>query len=177
MEWIDIMKRKIKFLVIDVDGTMTDAGIYYDDNGNELKKFCSKDAAGFFAARRVGISIMVLTGRECLATTRRMNELKVDYLQQNIKNKYEFLKQFMTVNNISKEELGYIGDDLNDFHPMKLAGFVGCPSDSCPEILAIADYISPVKGGAGAVRDIIEYMLRESEEWDKAVSEVYNIGI
>ena len=77
----------IKVLVIDVDGTMTDAGIYYDETGNELKKFCTKDAAGFFAARIVGIKTMVLTGRECAATTRRMKELKVDYLCQNVKEK------------------------------------------------------------------------------------------
>ena len=61
---------KIQLLVIDVDGTMTDAGIYYDQNGNELKKFCTKDAAGFFAAKKSGIEIMVLTGRECAATQR-----------------------------------------------------------------------------------------------------------
>ena len=69
--------KKVKLLVIDVDGTMTDAGIYYDEHGNELKKFCTKDAAGFFAAHQVGIEIMVLTGRECAATTRRMTEIKL----------------------------------------------------------------------------------------------------
>ena len=63
---------KLKYFVIDVDGTMTDAGIYYDDHGNELKKFCTKDAAGFFTAHQVGMKIMVLTGRECPAVTRRM---------------------------------------------------------------------------------------------------------
>lgn len=71
--------EKIRLLLIDVDGTMTDSGIYYDDHGNELKKFCTKDAAGIFAARYVGIKIMVLTGRECYAVTKRMTELKVDY--------------------------------------------------------------------------------------------------
>lgn len=171
------MERKIKLFVIDVDGTMTDAGIYYDEHGNELKKFCTKDAAGFLAAHKVGIKIMVLTGRECAATKRRMTELKVDYLYQNVKDKFSFLKQFLLENEISKEELGYIGDDLNDIPPMQLAGFIGCPLNSCTEIIAIADYISPVKGGQGAVRDVIEYVLRESGEWEKAVSEVYGIGI
>lgn len=171
------MEDKIKLWVIDVDGTMTDAGICYDENGNELKKFCTKDAAGFFAAHAVGMKIMVLTGRECAATTRRMTEMKVDYLYQNIKNKMDFLKKFIDENDIKKEELGYIGDDLNDFHPMKLAGFVGCPADSCVEVKSIANYISPVKGGYGAVRDIIEYVLRETGKWDKAISEVYQIGI
>lgn len=171
------MGRKIRLLVIDVDGTMTDAGIYYDEHGNELKKFCTRDAAGFFAAQKAGMEIMVLTGRECAATARRMEELKVRYLYQNIKDKVTFLKEFMSEHSIQKEELGYIGDDLNDRPAMGLAGFIGCPADSCREIKRIADYVSPVKGGQGAVRDVIEYMLRESEEWDRTVSEVYGFGI
>ena len=171
------MERTIKYLVIDVDGTMTDAGIYYDENGNELKKFCTKDAAGFFAAHNVGIKIMVLTGRACAATTRRMTELKVDYLCQNVKDKCGYLYNFMKENNINKDEIGYIGDDLNDLPPMKMTGFIGCPADSCIEIKKIADYVSSVNGGHGAVRDIIEYLLNKSGEWEQAISTVYGIGI
>lgn len=169
--------KKIKYLVVDVDGTMTDAGIYYDEHGNELKKFCTKDAAGFFAARKAGIKVMVLTGRECAATTRRMTEMKVDYLVQNCKDKITYLTQFMKDNGISKEELGYLGDDLNDLPSMGLCGFVGCPEDACKEVKVRADYVSDVKGGYGAVRDIIEYMLRERGEWEKTTAEIYGIGV
>lgn len=167
----------IKYLVIDVDGTMTDGGLYYDENGNETKKFCTKDAAGFFAAHQVGMKIMVLTGRECKATTRRMSEMKVEYLCQNVKEKVSYLKNFMGENGIKKEEIGYIGDDLNDLQPMKLCGYVGCPEDACLEVKKIADYISPVKGGYGAVRDVIEHLLRENNLWNEAVSKVYGIGV
>ncbi|MDO4439292.1 MAG: HAD-IIIA family hydrolase [Eubacteriales bacterium] len=171
------MNKKFKLVIIDVDGTMTDSGIYYDEHGNELKKFCTKDAAGFFAAHQIGLKIMVLTGRECVATTRRMSEMKVEYLFQNVKNKVEFLKRFMEENDICKDEIIYIGDDLNDLPPMKLVGYIGCPQDSCPEIKEIADYVSTVKGGYGAVRDVIEHILRESGEWEEAISKVYGIGI
>lgn len=167
----------IKYLVIDVDGTMTDGGLYYDENGNETKKFCTKDAAGFFAAHQVGMKIMVLTGRECKATTRRMSEMKVEYLCQNVKEKVSYLKNFMGENGIKKEEIGYIGDDLNDLPPMKLCGYVGCPEDACLEVKKIADYISPVKGGYGAVRDVIEHLFRENNLWNEAVSKVYGIGV
>ena len=78
---------KIEYFVIDVDVTMTDAGIYYDDAGNELKKFCTRDAAGFFTAHAVGMKIIVLTGRECKAVTRRMHEMSVEFFCQNIKDK------------------------------------------------------------------------------------------
>lgn len=168
---------KIKYLVIDVDGTMTDAGIYYDENGNEIKKFCTKDAAGFFAAHQVGIKIMVLTGRECAATTRRMTEMKVDYLVQNIKDKIAYLDDFIQNEKISYEEIGYLGDDLNDLAGMQKAGFAGCPEDACEEIKAICDYVSNAKGGRGAVRDIVSYLLKERGEWEKAISKIYGVGI
>lgn len=168
---------RIQYLIIDVDGTMTDAGIYYDEHGNELKKFCTKDAAGFFAAKRAGIKVMVLTGRECAATTRRMTEMKVDYLVQNCKDKITYLTQFMKDNGIEREEIGYLGDDLNDLPSMRLCGFVGCPKDACREVKEQADYISDVKGGYGAVRDIIEHMLRARGVWEKIVAEVYGIGV
>ena len=168
---------KIKYLVIDVDGTMTDAGIYYDEHGNELKKFCTKDAAGFFTAHQVGLKIMVLTGRECAATTRRMTEMKVEYIVQNIKDKIAYLKGFMEQENITFEEIGYLGDDLNDLAGMKLAGFAGCPEDSCEEIKAVADYVSGVKGGQGAVRDIISWLLKQRGEWESAVENVFDTGI
>lgn len=171
------MEEKIKYLVIDVDGTMTDGGIYYDEKGNETKKFCTKDAAGFFAANKVGIKIIVLTGRACAATVRRMTELKVEYLYQNVKNKEDFLRKFMNENGICKSEIAYIGDDLNDLPPMSLVGFVGCPADSCYEIINRADYVSLIDGGYGAVRDIIEYLLKKRGEWDNAVVDIYGLGI
>lgn len=168
---------RIEYLVIDVDGTMTDAGIYYDDLGNEWKKFCTKDAAGFFAARQVGIKIMVLTGRECNAVARRMKEMKVDFLVQNIKNKESYLEQFMSENNLSDTQVGYLGDDLNDVGAMRLSTFVGCPADACEEVKKRADYISGVKGGAGAVRDIIEWLLKQRGQWEEAIAGVYGSGI
>lgn len=169
--------KEIKYLIIDVDGTLTDAGIYYDENGNELKKFCTKDAAGFFAAHQVGIQIMVLTGRECAATTKRMREMRVEHLIQNCKDKVSYIRNFMRDNEIRKEEMGYLGDDLNDLPGMNLCAFVGCPADACEEIQKRADYVSRIKGGHGAVRDIVSYLLKERKEWDKAIAEVYGIGI
>ena len=169
--------KSIQYIVIDVDGTMTDAGIYYDEHGNELKKFCTKDAAGFFTAKRMGIKTMVLTGRECEATRRRMQEMKVDYIVQNIKDKKTYLTGFMEENKIVREQIAYIGDDLNDYSSMMLCGFVGCPADACMEVKKIADYVSDNVGGTGAVRDVISYLLKKRGQWQQAIEQAYEVGI
>lgn len=169
--------ERIKYLIIDVDGTLTDSGIYYDENGNELKRFSTRDAAGFFAAKEKGIKTIILTGRECAATIRRMEELKVDVLIQNCRDKVQFINEFMRDNGIHSEELGYIGDDINDYNSMKLCGFVGCPIDACDEVKTIADYVSPYRGGYGAARDVISYILKERGEWIDAINSVFGAGI
>lgn len=165
----------IKYLVIDVDGTMTDSGIYYDNEGNELKRFSTRDGEAIKFARLMGIKVIVITGRRCQATERRMEELGVDFCVQGILDKYEYLLSYMEGNSIQKSELGYIGDDINDIKGMGLAGYVGCPADSCKEVKRIADYISPMNGGQGAVRDIIEDLLTKRGEWDKALSLKYGV--
>lgn len=151
--------KNIKYLVLDVDGTLTDSGVYYDDNGNELKKFSTKDGTGFNLAHDAGMQIFVITGRECPATLRRMSELKVEYIYQNVQKKAEFLKKFMEEMNIKSEEVAYIGDDLNDIPAMRLCGFVGCPQDAALEVKELADYVSDVKCGHGAMRDVVENIL------------------
>lgn len=165
--------QKIKLFVIDVDGTMTDGGIYYDENGNELKKFCTKDAVGFFAIHIFGAKTMILTGRESKATERRMNELKIDFLFQNIKNKAEFIKKFAKDNQIDLNQIVYIGDDLNDLKAMKIVGYVGCPLDSCNEVKKVSSYISEKKGGHGAVRDIVEYIFKDLGIWENIIENIY----
>ena len=95
----------LKYIILDVDGTLTDGGVYYDDTGNELKKFCTKDGTGIIAAQTAGIKIVVLTGRECKATARRLKELGVSELYQGVKNKVEWLKTWFDTNSIDKTRL------------------------------------------------------------------------
>lgn len=89
----------------------------------------------------------------------------------------EFLTRLVEDKHTEFCKVGYIGDDLNDYTPMSLCGFKGCPADSCSEIKEIADYVSSVPGGHGAVRDVIEHILKERGEWDKCICEIYNAGI
>lgn len=167
----------LELFIIDVDGTMTDSGIYYDSLGNEIKKFSTRDAAGIFAVRKAGARVMTLSGRECPAVEKRMKELGVDYLYQDIHRKADFIKAFCDETGIGLQNTAYIGDDLNDLAAMKLCGFAGCPADSCPEVKKAADYVSSVPGGAGAVRDIVEYIYRRQGIWDKLMAALYETGI
>ncbi len=166
----------LKYLILDVDGTLTDGGIYYDNHGNELKKFCTKDGTGLVIARAAGIKLVVMTGRESEATTRRVKELKVDFVFQGIKDKVEFLKSWIEENEIKRDELGYIGDDINDLEPMKFCSFIGCPADACEEVKLIADYVSSINGGHGAVRDVIEHYLNEQGLWNQMIEKCYGVS-
>ena len=163
---------KIEYLILDVDGTLTDSGVIYDENGNELKRFSTKDGSGFNIAHFAGLKIVVMTGRECKATLRRMEELHTDFIFQNVKRKPDFLKEFMEEHGITKENLAYVGDDLNDYKAMQMCGFIGCPPASAKEIKQIADYISDVPAGFGAVRDVIEYILIQRGDRDEVISRV-----
>ncbi len=171
------MLEDIKMIIVDVDGTLTDSGIYYDEVGNELKRFSTRDAAGFLTAKSAHIETMILTGRECKATLRRMEEMKVDHIYQNVSDKKQFLIQYMQENDVEKSQIAYIGDDINDIEVMKLVGFVGCPLDSCEEVKKMSNYISKLNGGYGAARDVIEHILRERHEWGDLVAKIYGSGV
>ncbi|MDR0339476.1 MAG: HAD-IIIA family hydrolase [Desulfovibrio sp.] len=166
----------IRCIVVDVDGTLTDGGIYYDNAGNEFKKFCTRDGAGFLAARQVGIKLMALTGRECYAVQRRMEEFQFAVVEQNVRNKTKRLAELMREHGLCREDMAFIGDDLNDIGAMRQCGFVGCPLDACIEVRQIAHYISPYKGGYGAARDVIAFLLRARGQWADAVKRGYNLN-
>lgn len=110
----------IRLLVLDVDGTMTDGGVYYDSAGNELKKFAIKDGAGIVLARAAGMQVMICTGRECEAVRHRAQDLHIDYLFQNVHDKAAFLSRFMAEHSLTKQDVAYCGDDLNDLTAMAL---------------------------------------------------------
>ena len=167
---------RLNFCILDVDGTMTDSGLYYGDLGGEYKKFSTRDYVGIMAAHYVGIKLLVVTGRESEITTRRMKELKVDYVFQGVKNKKKFVQEFMKKKGINSTNIGYIGDDLNDYCAMQLAGFKACPRDAADEIKQIADYISMLDGGKGVIQDTFRYILTQMGRWEGFMKEVIENG-
>lgn len=167
----------IRLLVLDVDGTMTDGGVYYDATGNELKKFAIKDGAGLVLARAAGIRTVICTGRESAAVRRRAADLKITDVYQNVSDKAAFLRDFMQQNGCDAQQVAYCGDDLNDLAAMALCGFVACPADAAPEVRAAADYVCPQAGGAGAVRGAVEAILRQDGRWQAAVQAAYGAKV
>jgi 3-deoxy-D-manno-octulosonate 8-phosphate phosphatase (KDO 8-P phosphatase) len=159
----------VKLLILDVDGTMTDGGIYYDSMGNELKKFAVRDGAGLMLAHAAGLKVMICTGRRCEAVSRRAAELKLDYLFQDVPDKAAFVRSFAAEHGLARADLAYCGDDLNDLAAMAECGFVACPADAVPDVLARADYVCPQRGGEGAVRGAIEELLKDAGAWETAV--------
>lgn len=167
----------LKLLVLDVDGTLTDGGVYYDATGNELKKFAVKDGAGLMLARAAGLQVMICTGRECEAVNHRAADLHIEYVCQNVPDKAAFLAGFMAEHGLARAEVAYCGDDLNDLAAMALCGFVACPADAAPEVRARADAVCPQKGGEGAVRGAVEALLKQNGLWAKAVKTVFKAEI
>ena len=150
----------IKLVILDVDGTLTDGGVYIDSNGVETKKFNIKDGAGIVLAEQAGIEFMILTGRKSYCVEHRANELKIKYVFQGIADKLSYLQQFLSQQGLSPCDVAYIGDDVNDLECMHIVGFTACPADAVEEVRQQCDFVSRYNGGQGAVREVCD-MIRK----------------
>ncbi len=155
-------KKDIKLFLSDVDGTLTDAGMYYDQKGNELKKFNTKDGKGFELLREAGIKTGMITSENTEIVKNMVKKLKIDYLFQNVSNKekLDIVKNICGEINISLENVAYIGDDINSIEILKAAGYPACPSDAVELVKKIAGIqIMSKMGGNGAVREFIDIII------------------
>ena len=147
---------KIKLIVMDVDGTLTDGKIYMGENGEIMKAFSIKD--GYAIAHmlpEMGILPVIITGRKSKIVENRAKELGITELYQGISNKLDKLKEVATKYNGTPEEIAYIGDDLNDLECIEYCGFTACPADAVDEIKNKVDFICKFDGSKGAVREFI----------------------
>ena len=150
----------IKLFASDVDGTMTDACMYYAENGIELKKFNFRDGMGFKLLRDAGIKTAIITSEDSPIVKKRADKLKVDYLSMGTWTKLEFVQNICNDLKISLDNVAYIGDDINDFELLSTVKFKACPKDAVDKIKSIDGIkIMEHKGGEGAVREFIESLL------------------
>lgn len=167
--------NKIKLVILDVDGTLTDGSIYYDSAGTETKQFHVKDGLGIKVALATGIQFAVITGRKSPMVERRVKELGITYFEEGVQQKYPAMLQLLETLDISAEEVCYIGDDWNDLQCIQHVGMKMCPNDAVEEILQVCDYVAEAKGGYGAVRECLEHMLRERGEWAMHCVQLYGV--
>lgn len=156
----------IKLVLLDVDGTLTDGGIYRGNNGEELKRFNVKDGYAIVNAQKLGIEFGIITGRKSELVEIRAKELKIKYLYQGISEKTVILEEIIKKDGLLKEEIAYMGDDLNDLLIMKQVGLSGTPKDAVDEVIQVADFVSKKNGGSGAVREFIEHILKKDGKWE-----------
>jgi 3-deoxy-D-manno-octulosonate 8-phosphate phosphatase (KDO 8-P phosphatase) len=162
--------ESIKMIVLDVDGTLTDGGIYIDNHGNEIKRFNAKDGLAIAQSIKHGVDCAIITGRDSQIVEKRSKELGIKHLYQGVHDKKDKLESIAKEINIPLASIAYIGDDINDLEVMKAVGFPACPNDAVQEVRSISKYIATSDGGKGAVREIIEYILKEKGIWEKIVT-------
>ncbi|MBN2980615.1 N-acylneuraminate cytidylyltransferase [Cohnella algarum] len=152
----------IKLLISDVDGVLTDAGMYYSSDGQELKKFNTRDGKGIELIRAAGIHVMLLTSENIELVKRRGEKLKADYIFMGITDKKMFLEHFFKNHpEYSFNSTAYIGDDINDLECIQLSSFSAAPSDSHEEVRKYAKYICKTEGGKGCVREVCDLLIKE----------------
>ncbi len=150
---------KIRLLVMDVDGTLTDGSMYYSSEGEQLKRFNVRDGMGIELLKKGNISTAIITSENSPIALARANKLKIENIEINCRDKSSALRNLASKLNMDLSEIAYIGDDVNDIHVMGICGFAACPFDSVESIKNIADYICKNSGGKGAVRELCEMIL------------------
>jgi len=148
--------RAIKLLAVDVDGTLTDGGMYYDESGNESKKFNTTDGKGIELVRELGIRVLLITGEKSAIVEKRAQKLKVDHLIQASSDKLGDLVRVADQLGFGLDEIAYIGDDINDLEAMRKVGFSCCPSNAHRLVKQAADFVCVAQGGGGAVREVCD---------------------
>jgi len=160
------MSSKIKLFLTDVDGVLTDGGMYYSENGDELKKFNTRDGMGFELLRKAGIKTGIITSENTKIVERRAAKLKVDYLYQGKREggKLAAAKEICAKENINLEDVAYIGDDINCMDLLEATAIAACPADAIAAVKNIKNIkVLKMKGGEGVVREFVEMILSENE--------------
>lgn len=151
--------KHIKLLLLDVDGVMTDGGVYYGESGEELKKFNIQDGYGIVKLQQAGVAVGIITGRVSKIVQRRAEELGIKEVHQNLENKLEAYERIKVKMNLNNSEIGYIGDDVPDLPVLQIVGFSAAPADGLDNVRKSVDYVCKRRGGEGAVREVIELIL------------------
>jgi 3-deoxy-D-manno-octulosonate 8-phosphate phosphatase (KDO 8-P phosphatase) len=170
---IEEKAKKIKFLILDVDGVMTDGSIILDNDGNEYKRFHVRDGHGIKMLSNAGIETGIITGRRSKVVEVRARELGIEEVHQKIFKKSKVFDQLLEKYNLNDENIAFMGDDIVDQELMRRAGLSAAPADAEDEAKELADLVMSRAGGRGAVRQFTDLILKSSGLWRKVSGESF----
>lgn len=166
------MSKVPQLIFTDIDGVWTDGGMYYDNQGNELKKFNTTDSAGVLFARALDIRVAIITGEDTEIVKRRAEKLKIDYVFQGVKNKLETANTLCGKLGIPLQACAFIGDDMNDVPLLKAVGTSGCPASAPTYVKSVVQHVTRLGGGEGAFREFVEHILKAHDLLDGVVAKI-----
>ncbi len=162
--------RRIRCVLMDVDGVLTDGKIHFTSNGEEFKTFDIQDGHGIAMAKRVGLKIGFVSGRPSVATTKRAADLGVDIVMQQASNKMDMVEQIKRTHGLSNEEICFIGDELVDLPVLTRVGLAVAVANAVPEVKAAAHLVTKQSGGNGAVRETLELIMKRQNTWSSVIA-------
>ena len=163
-------EQKIKLLVLDVDGVLTSGQIIFGRDGELMKKFHAQDGLGITLAHKVGLNIAIITGRESQMVELRCAELSIKDVYQGSMSKTEALAQLLAKYDLTVDQVAYVGDDLNDLPVLIRVGLPCATANAVPEVKQYAHLVTKQTGGNGAVREVIEYILKAQGKWESIIN-------
>lgn len=155
--------RRIRLFATDVDGVLTDAGMYYSESGDEWKKFNTRDGMGLKLLQKAGLITAIVTQERTRLVARRAEKLTIPEVHQGVMDKLSMIRDMASRYGLTLEQVAYIGDDVNDLEALKAVGFSASPADGMPQVLQAVDYVCRKKGGEGAVREVVEMILEAQQ--------------
>lgn len=167
---------QIALLILDVDGVLTNGQLVFGDQGEAMKIFHTQDGLGISVAHRAGLQTAIITGRETEMVRRRGAELKIANVYQGARDKVQAYEELLAKYDMTPEQVAYVGDDLNDLAVMTRVGLACAVANAVPDVKQRAHFITTREGGRGAVREVIELILRSQGKWEKVVEEYLQPG-
>jgi YrbI family 3-deoxy-D-manno-octulosonate 8-phosphate phosphatase len=156
--------RKVRLLCVDVDGVLTDAGMYYGPDGEVLKKFNTRDGMGLARVREAGVAVAIISGEDNAIVHARAAKLKIDDVFSGISNKRGVVEHLCVRQNLTLDEVAFVGDDLNDLSALECVGLACAVADAAEPVKAIAHYVTQHRGGDGAVREVCDFLIAAKQQ-------------
>jgi YrbI family 3-deoxy-D-manno-octulosonate 8-phosphate phosphatase len=151
--------RRVRLLCVDVDGVLTDAGMYYGPDGEVMKKFNTRDGMGLARVREAGVAVAIISGEDSAIIHARAAKLRIDDVFCNASNKRAIVEQLRVKHGLEVDEVAFIGDDLNDLSALESVGLACAVSDAAEPVQRVAHYVTSRRGGDGAVREVCELII------------------